>query len=524
MLCIFIILASCSRHYDLPGRLTSIYGMIETDPDEAETRIAAMADSMAAAPLPERMYFDLLRLKVMAYTYHEYTSDSIAVRLVRYYEDEDDERMLPEVYYYAGKVYKSLRDNPQATDYFQKAADLLPDEPSRLRSRIYYQLGDIYKFQVMPEKALEMYKKSYIDDKHLKDTTSMIFSLRDVGSMYRAKKEFNPALHFYNKALALTREQGNKDMEATVCGQMAKLYIYISDFETAKKYLKISTDYDDPYDRNSILGIKASLYRETGNIDSAVYCYQKQITGNDIYARREAYRELAEYSMSKGEQGKTFHYLKQFQMTTDTIQQITSAEAVAQADAAYNYKLREKEIIRLKEGKKNMHSLIILILAVGITMTTIFLLIIVYYKQKRALLRYKLERYKALVLQENERKKHENDTGKEIEDYDIYKNIVYLINNPVSNRRLRTEDWEELRKAINEVSPDFDQKLSELCKMSEKDYRLCLLLKVGISLSDIKEFINLTSSGVCSARNKLYNRAFGEKKHPEEWDKIIRSL
>ncbi len=228
--------------------------------------------------------------------------------------------------------------------------------------------------------------------------------------------------------------------------------------------------------------------------------------------------------MSKGEQGKTFHYLKQFQLTTDTIQQITSAEAVAQADAAYNYKLREKKIIRLKEGKKNMHSLIILILSVGITMTTIFLLIIVYYKQKRALLRYKLERYKALVLQENERKKHENDTGKEIEDYDIYKNIVYLINNPVSNRRLRTEDWEELRKAINEVSPDFDQKLSELCKMSEKDYRLCLLLKVGISLSDIKEFINLTSSGVCSARNKLYGRAFGEKKHPEEWDKIISSL
>lgn len=56
--------------------------------------------------------------------------------------------------------------------------------------------------------------------------------------------------------------------------------------------------------------------------------------------------------MSKGEQGKTFHYLKQFQLTTDTIQQITSAEAVAQADAAYNYKLREKKIIRLKEGKR----------------------------------------------------------------------------------------------------------------------------------------------------------------------------
>ncbi len=524
MLCIFIILASCSRHYDLPGRLTSIYGMIETDPDEAETRIAAMADSMAAAPLPERMYFDLLRLKVMAYTYHEYISDSIAVRLVRYYEDEGDERLLPEVYYYAGKVYKSLRDNPQATDYFQKAVDLLPDEPSKLRGKIYSQVGDIFWFQWLADEAMGMYKKSYIDDKHLKDTTGMIFALRDIGSMYRAKKEVTPALHFYNKALALAREQGNKDMEATVCGQMARTYITDSQLDKAKQYLKIATDYGDPYDRNSILYVKACLFKEMGMTDSAIYCYQKLIRESDIYARREAYRELAEYSMYKGEQGKTFHYLKQFQLTTDTIQQITSAEAVAQADAAYNYKLREKEAQKLKAEKENTERLVIISLSIGTIAITILLAIIIHYRHKRVLLRYKLEKYKALVSQANERTKRERSTGKEIEDYEIYKNIVSLINNPMSNKRLRSEDWEKLRKAVNEVSPDFDQRLGKLCKISEKDYHLCLLLKVGISLSDIKDIINLTRSGVSSARNKLYTRAFGEKKHPEEWDKIIRSL
>ena len=114
---------------------------------------------------------------------------------------------------------------------------------------------------------------------------------------------------------------------------------------------------------------------------------------------------------------------------------------------------------------------------------------------------------------------------KDISDYEIYKVILQIVNNPSSKKRILSKDeWSLLRDAVNEVSPDFDKKLSELCKMSEKDYHLCLLLKTGIPLSDIKKIVALSSSGVNSARNKLYIRAFGEKKHPEEWDKIIRSL
>ena len=517
--------ASCSRHYDLPKRLTSIDSIIETAPQTAEARIAAIADSMTDAPMPERMYLDLLRLKAMSFAYKEYTSDSIAARLVSYYEDEGDERMLPEVYYYAGKVYKSLRDNPQAIDYFQQAADLLPDKPTQLKSRIYSQLGDIFWHQLMAGKALNMFKQGYINDKQLKDTTGMIYSLRDIGSIYRSYDKPNAALRFYKKALTLAREQGNKDMEATVCGQMAKLYIACSDFNTAKKYLKIATDYDDPYDRNSILYVKASLFRMTGNTDSAILCYQRLIQEDNIYTRRMAYKMLAEYSMARNDVDKTLLYLKQFESTTDSILQITSADAIAQADASYNYKLREKENARLKAEKTDMRNLIIIILSVSVIMIILLSAFVIHSRQRRVLLRYKLEKYKALMLRENEKTPEIDKNDKDISDYEIYKVILQIVNNPSSKKRILSKDeWSLLRDAVNEVSPDFDKKLSELCKMSEKDYHLCLLLKTGIPLSDIKEIVALSSSGVNSARNKLYIRAFGEKKHPEEWDKIIRSL
>lgn len=63
--------------------------------------------------------------------------------------------------------------------------------------------------------------------------------------------------------------------------------------------------------------------------------------------------------------------------------------------------------------------------------------------------------------------------------------------------------------------------------MSLKDYRFCLLLKSGLSLSDIGNFMNLSSSGVNSTRRRLYKRAFGEfgtVTSAKDWDDVISSL
>jgi len=111
-----------------------------------------------------------------------------------------------------------------------------------------------------------------------------------------------------------------------------------------------------------------------------------------------------------------------------------------------------------------------------------------------------------------------------IEDYEIWKRIRYIINNPNEKKRLTDDEWLKLDKAINMVYPNFSKKLSALCKMSLNDYHLCLLQKAKLPLSDIGELTNLSPSGVSSVRRKLYKRAFGSCISTKEWDDLISSL
>ena len=90
----------------------------------------------------------------------------------------------------------------------------------------------------------------------------------------------------------------------------------------------------------------------------------------------------------------------------------------------------------------------------------------------------------------------------------IYALIRQRLNSPNGRKRLSEDEWRQLAEAVNAVYPGFDSKLADLCKMSTADYRLCLLVKIGMSPSAMAQILVKTSSGITSARAKLFKRAF----------------
>ena len=88
-------------------------------------------------------YYYLLTLKAADKSFVTHTSDTLARRIVAHYEEGGDERLLPEVYYYAGRVYRDIGDAPQALDYLQKALDLMENDTTnlKLKSVVYSQMG-----------------------------------------------------------------------------------------------------------------------------------------------------------------------------------------------------------------------------------------------------------------------------------------------------------------------------------------------------------------------------------------------
>ena len=69
------------------------------------------------------------------------------------------------------------------------------------------------------------------------------------------------------------------------------------------------------------------------------------------------------------------------------------------------------------------------------------------------------------------------------------------------------------------------QLINENCRVSEHEYRVCMLIKLGIPLSCIAEITNKSRRAISLTRRRLYERAFGKEKNAAEcWDKFILSL
>ena len=125
-LCLLLCCLCACGHGSYPAALHRADSLADACPDSARALLARWADSVAHAPERVRMYHALLTVKAADKAYVRHTSDTVIKDVVAYYEDGADPWLLPEAYYYAGRVYSDLGDAPQALDYFERAAEALP--------------------------------------------------------------------------------------------------------------------------------------------------------------------------------------------------------------------------------------------------------------------------------------------------------------------------------------------------------------------------------------------------------------
>lgn len=188
------------------------------------------------------------------------------------------------------------------------------------------------------------------------------------------------------------------------------------------------------------------------------------------------------------------------------------------------YRFRESEFRRLRQKNKEQRAIMAILATIGSVATLALAFLSVYLRRKRNLQSMKLGRRQTGKASEPG---HEAGNGMKdslMHSEEIYKSIMLMVNNPNAKKKITEEMWAELAQAVNRIYPGFDENLYSLCKMSEFDYRICLLIKIKIQPSHIAAMANLSTSGVSTLRSKLFMRAFGKKGRPSDWDDIINSL
>lgn len=526
VLFIMLITVSCSGDGGVGGELAAIDSLADTRADSALCLLDAMKERMAGEDTPAQMYYSLVRIKAADKAGLRPASDSVIQRVVSYYENDGEQRLLPVAYYYAGRAYRRMNDAPRALGYMQKAAEAADGQgvKGRLRSKIYSQTGYLMSLQGFAAEALECHEKAYAASRAVGDTLGMVFSLRDIGEESWSLNRGDSALSYYSRAAELALACGEMEAYANVNRQMAVIWLIKGDTENAGRALRCSEVYVDSADISSTLSIYADYYAQAGMADSALVCDRRLVSEGNVYGRRAAYGRMTEYYLERGDVSAARRCFAMYRAYGDSVAAVTAADEMADAYAMYDYKLREKENMELIVKRNNDQVKLVVLgsLCIVLALATAFL--VVRNRLRAQLRRFKKERLRHIEAEAAGTGGHDG-RFEQLVATGAYMNVQKRISEyPVKQVSLTDIEWRELDEEVNRVYCGFGRKVRELCSMSRHEYRVCLLVKIGVAPVNIAQMTNHSKEAITSVRRRLFFKAFGEKASPAEWDKIIRSL
>ncbi len=178
-------LSACQKGTGWESRLDGIEVLVLNQPDSALTMLTQMKDEMGEVPESVCKHYDLLRLRALnKLGRQESGMDSVVMHVVDFYEQAEDQHLLPEAYFQAGRVYAQAEQNNRALLFYQMA--LLCDSANvtdYLRSRIFAQTGYIYLRNGMLEEASDMQQLAYQYCKNIGDTLGMRYTQEDINTI-----------------------------------------------------------------------------------------------------------------------------------------------------------------------------------------------------------------------------------------------------------------------------------------------------------------------------------------------------
>ena len=573
LLLIIMLLASCAgnrKYDDLMQRADSIMNVN----DDSAKVVIRMLDGVKSQ-LPEfsqsqKMRYELLRHKAMNKACITFTSDSVMKEVVDYYDNHGsaNERMLAN--YVLGCVYRDMHEAPMALEYYNKATEqadtTAADCDYGTLYRVYSQMGFLFSKQYLPYQLLDAFGKAMKYAYLAKDTLNAIINYqnRENAYSYLGNKDSVIAINLH--AATMFKQIGNNYAAAIAFGCNYKYYIEKKDFINAKKAFEAynstgyegNSNYEDA--KAYVLCLKGTYYMFTGQLDSACYILQQSLKFSKSFSNKAATtKALAHYYAKVNQPSLAMKYALQSSEYNDSDLIEARKTQLQQVQAMYDYG-RNQEIARMAEQKAKRSTQMNYMIVFACVVLFLFLSY-VYRKQlalkkKRiaasklvyedCLLKLKrLQEEKAQLVAEKDKKLAQIITEKEnaisklvseihdiqnryslssmsdaylvLKNSSIYKKIQCIEAHPLEE--MNEEDWTELADTVEELIPNFIPMLKN--RVSDRDYRICLLIRLGIPASLMARLLNLSDAAISKSRKTMLKKLCGKVGKPKEFDEYV---
>ncbi len=571
---ICLLTACTTRSY--PPSLQRADSLASACPEQALAYLDSLSSDTASFPLAHRMYYRLLCIKAADKAYILHISDSLIRPVLHYYIEDGDPRLLPEAYYYAGRVYRDLGDDRQALAYFQKTVEAIRengDTDIRLKTKAYSQRGTLYAYRDMYREALTMYQACLEMNRAVRDTAGMVFNLRDMGNMYRELHQPDSVLPCFLQAKHWADLLRDSDLVDMMQGQLAGAYLEVQAYDSAHAALKEALRNVEYPSRSARYFIAAHYYRAVGRQDSANFYYRQLLKVGTVYAQNEAYRELITQLIRQIAHPELTALYEGWQQTIDSLRTLEKKADELRWHSDNSFWENEQENLRLREQESRNQ----LYLCIGVAIIIILVLVSVLVgqychrlkrekeEQRRKYQQVLAEQQKKIELLESYQKEQvklteqvEQSKGQTGVSLEKKKRRLTLINNLLEQHRIEveeeveaqntlfhsdlyadlqrrahsargvgfitSEEWEMLHSLLASAYPRFFERLEFLCAPNENEEHVSILIKLLFAPAEVARLTGLKPGSVSSIRVRLYQKATGEKGTAEMWDQIVLQL
>ncbi len=565
-----LITTGCHRSVKHDSRLVKIAGAISENPELALDSLKSInRDGLSEA---DRYFHEFLTIKASDKAYIEHTSDKPVLDVIGYMEKHPEEDLYGEALYYGGRVYSDLGDYPQALDYFYRSIDILKEQPDQLSllGTVQSQTGRLLNTLRLYKQAIPFLEASTETSRILNDTIGEVYDLQLLGFIHTCAKNYMMADHY----LSLARDKSkllDKAIYAKSCVYLADVKYKTGRLDSALFYIRDTPEMVRPLVRNIALAIAVDIYNAVGIQDTACMYAHQLIKSPYVSNKQTGYAYLLSSPNSDSLPIDTIaQYTADYLRLLENYYDENSNQMAISQLSLYNY--RSHEQAHLQAENKNMMLLkiigVCLIVILGLLSFILFskikkknkelelqtTLIQVYEKEEviskkesfdmdcdgRELsdksndagasdeithletLRAQIQRK---VLDLYERQKNNIHVSPIILESSAYQRLRELINKKMvltSNNKL----WKELERIVIESSPQFKMTLLHLVggKFSSFDWETCLLIKCGITSSELGTLLSKTKGTIVSRRESIAMRMFGEKMNYRTLQDIILLL
>ena len=541
----------------------------EAAPQRAMTLIDSL-EGESAMSKSRHMKLLLLKAKVRNKLIMPMSTDSLK-DIADYFDKHGDsnERML--AYYILGCVYQRSQDAPMALQYFHEAAAKADTTDSSCDfltlHRIHVWSAEILKNQRAISDAFHENSLAFKYAMKAKDTLSAIITYEQKANIYSKQYLIDSVISIREKLYGLYSKYGYKREAAYSLGPLIDIYAKNGNISKAKHALDVYEKMSGRFDKYGNIkkglevhyAIKGYYYLSINDYDSARLCFDKCLKTTSNYPNDfgYSYEGLTELYKKLHRPDSVAKYSELTRQMTDSFYARMSTEHLQQMQAMYNYnRYRQNAEEAEKDALRTKYISIIIIMAIMAAAIGGALAVRTYIIRKRRARVNEIKEYKRSIselkkakreldiLTENRQTRMESlikEKEEEIErlqkekaeyekNKDIAARMTPFADEPVVRILRRHAEKEhvmmsgEERKMLISLFDSYEEISRLKAVLSESEYELCLLVKLGFAPSQINMLTGRSLQDIANIRKRMYNRITGKDGSSRDFDKFIKSL